>query len=72
MATDYGFIPRNVPRTKLPVHLRGTKDRGVRVWRNSPEDVCLQFRHDGRLTTLALMFDEALDLARILEKAVRE
>jgi hypothetical protein len=61
---------RNKPRRKIVKEMDGQDC--VRVYRNSPEDVVLQIRRKNDFIQIALMFDEAKEIADKLLTAIAE
>jgi hypothetical protein len=61
---------RNKPRRKIVKEMDGQDC--VRVYRNSPEDVVLQIRRKNDFIQIALMFDEAQEVANKLLAAIAE
>jgi hypothetical protein len=61
---------KNKPRRKIVRDMNGQDC--VRVYRNSPEDVVLQIRRKNDFIQIALMFDEAKEVADKLLAAIAE
>jgi hypothetical protein len=61
---------KNKPRRTIIKEM--TEQNCVRVYRSSPQDVILQIRRKNDIVQIALMFDEAKEIADKLLAAIAE
>lgn len=62
---------RDRPRIRVPRGGFGAQN-AVRVYRESPESICVQIRMETRLATVSLSFDEAREFVRRILHAVND